>query len=71
MLKYMGAIDELYKYLESGQCERDFKAAGEYERGMILESLERLMDLADLADETATKLIYRGLPFAEGGGKAH
>ena len=61
MLKNMRAIDNIREYLVSGQAEDDFKKGGEYEKGMILESLEQIMDLADLADEVATRLIYRGM----------
>ncbi|MBD5607309.1 MAG: hypothetical protein HDQ93_00465 [Desulfovibrio sp.] len=57
----MQAIDQIREYLASGKAEEDFRKGGEYEKGMILESLEQIMDLADLADEVATRLIYRGL----------
>ena len=61
MLKYMGAIDKIREYLSSGKAEEDFKKASEYEKGMILESMEQIMDLGELADEVATRLIYKGL----------
>ena len=61
VLKNMQAIDQIREYLASGKAEEDFRKGGEYEKGMILESLEQIMDLADLADEVATRLIYRGL----------
>lgn len=47
--------------LKSGQVEIDFKYGTEQERVEILEFLEKIMDLADLADEVATRLIFRGL----------
>lgn len=56
------SIDEFIYYLRSGEMERDFKKAGEIERGEMLETLERWMDAGDLADEVATRLIFRGLP---------
>lgn len=55
-------LDEFEKFIRSGELERQFKNSGEYERHHILELLEKVMDLADLADEAATRLIFRGLP---------
>ncbi len=53
-------IAELAGYLESGELEEDFKWSVEERRGEILEFLESLMDLGELADKTATRLIFRG-----------
>lgn len=53
-------IAELEEYLKSGDLAEDFKWSVEERRGEILEFLERLMDLGELADETATKIIFKG-----------
>lgn len=55
-------VDEFIAMLRSGRLEEDFKKAGEIGRGEILELLERVMDAGELADEVATRLIFRGLP---------
>ena len=53
-------ITELEEYLKSGNLEEDFKWSVEERRGEILEFLEKLMDLGELADETATHIIFKG-----------
>lgn len=53
-------IAELEDYLKSGELEEDFKWSVEERRGEILEFLEKLMDLGELADETATHIIFKG-----------
>jgi len=53
-------IAELENYLKSGDLAEDFKWSVEERRGEILEFLEMLMDLGELADETATKIIFKG-----------
>ena len=55
--KYIG---ELLEYMRSGELEEDFKWSPEERRGEILEFLESLMDLGELADSTATKIIFKG-----------
>ena len=40
--------------------EQDFRDGCEHDRLFLLSLLEKFMDVADLADETATKLIFRG-----------
>lgn len=55
--KYIGELEE---YLKSGDLEEDFKWSVEERRGEILEFLERLMDLGELADATATRIIFKG-----------
>ncbi|RQD58791.1 MAG: hypothetical protein D5R98_08030 [Desulfonatronovibrio sp. MSAO_Bac4] len=52
-------LDDLEKYLKSGNLEKDFEYSSEERRLEILDYLERLMDLAELADETATKIIFK------------
>lgn len=52
-------LKELEEYLKSGNLEEDFEYSSEERRIEILDYLERLMDLAELADETATRLIFK------------
>ncbi len=62
--KIMLAMADLEKFenaLKSGQIEDQFKYGDEKERGEILELLEKIMDVAELADEVATRIIFRGL----------
>lgn len=62
----MKDLEEFESRLKSGALEEEFKYAPEERRIEILELLERLMDVADLADEVATRLIFRGaLPTAK------
>ena len=55
-------LEELQTYITSGQLEADFKDGSEHDRFYLLELLEKLMDVAELADDVATRLIFRGLP---------
>lgn len=55
-------LEELESYMRTGQLEADFKDGCENDRFYLLELLEKLMDVAELADATATRLIFRGLP---------
>ncbi len=52
-------LSDLEKYLKSGELEGDFECSSEERRLEILDYLERLMDLAEAADETATRLIFK------------
>lgn len=54
-------LTELETYLRSGELEKDFQDGCENDRNYLLELLEKLMDLGELADEAATRVIYRGL----------
>lgn len=54
-------LTRIQDYLASGKLEAEFRDMGEFEKGRILEFLEKLMDLGELSDEVATRLIYRGL----------
>ncbi len=53
-------LDKLAEYFASGDLAFDFEHGDEARRQAILEYLEKLMDLADQADELATKLIFKG-----------
>lgn len=55
-------LNEFEKYIRSGELEENFKCSPEETRYQILELLEKLMDVSELADEAATRLIFRGLP---------
>lgn len=52
-------LTELEGYLSSGEFTEDFQYSPEERRLEMLEFLEKLMDLGELADETATKIIFR------------
>ncbi len=51
---------ELEAYMNSGSMEEDFKWSAEERRAEMLEFLEKLMDIGELADATATAMIFRG-----------
>lgn len=53
-------LEEFERQLQSGAIDAEFKCANEQQRGELLELLEKIMDVADLADEVATRLIFRG-----------
>ncbi len=53
-------LDEFAEYMQSGAMEQDFKDGCENDRFYLLNLLEKFMDVAELADETATKLIFKG-----------
>ena len=55
----MEYLEKLEVYFASGDLEQDFEFADEEKRGNILDFLEKLMDLADQADQVATKLIFK------------
>ncbi|MDQ7032648.1 MAG: hypothetical protein Q9M37_08060 [Desulfonauticus sp.] len=52
-------LTDLEEYLKSGRLEEDFQYSSEERRLEILDYLERLMDLADVANEVATKIIFK------------
>lgn len=52
-------LEKLHHYLESGDLAFDFENACEADKGEILDFLESLMDLAELADAAATRLIFK------------
>jgi len=52
-------LDKLDAYMKSGDMEFDFKNGDETKKGEILDFLEKLMDLAEQADATATRLIFK------------
>lgn len=58
----ISSLDQFIEYMKSGQLEKEFKTGSEFQKKELLELLERLMDAAELADEVATRIIFRGLP---------
>ncbi len=52
-------LEKLRDYFTSGDLVFDFENACEDTKGEILDFLESLMDLAELADATATRLIFK------------
>ncbi len=52
-------LEKLDAYMKSGDMEFDFKNGDEQKKGEILDFLEQLMDLAEVADATATRLIFK------------
>lgn len=57
-------LEKLEAYMRSGELEADFTDGCENDRYYLLELLEKLMDMGELADTMATRLIFRGLPLA-------
>ena len=55
-LKY---LEEVEQALASGRIEKDFKYGSQAKKEEILDFLQRLMDLADAADEVATRIIFK------------
>jgi len=53
-------LEELEAYFASGDLAFDFEHAPESRRMEILEFLEKLMDVGELADEVATKVLFKG-----------
>ena len=52
-------------YMQSGQIEEDFEYSGEDRRFEMLDLLEKFMNVAEIADETATKLIFKNSQLGE------
>lgn len=57
-LRY-GYLLELEEYIGSGCFSEDFFCSPEERRLEMLGFLEKLMELGELADEAATKIIFR------------
>ncbi len=52
-------IKNLKEYLSSGQLEEDFKYSSEERRYEILDFLEEVIELGELADQVATNIIFK------------
>lgn len=51
-------------YLRSGDFEDHFSYSPEERRFEMLELLEKIMELSELSDEVATRIIFKGGPLA-------
>ena len=56
----MDYLARLEEYFKSGDCQFEFDNGDEDKRFAILDFLERLMEVSEIADELATKLIFKG-----------
>jgi hypothetical protein len=52
-------LDELKEYMKSGRLAEDFENSSEERRYEILDFLEKLMDIGEIADEAATRIIFK------------
>lgn len=57
-------IEAFEHYLRSGEFEDHFTYSPEERRFEMLELLEKIMELAELSDEIATRIIFKGGPLA-------
>ena len=57
--KTLPVLLELEEYLASGRLAEDFMISSERRRHEMLEFLEKFMDVAELADEVVTQIIFR------------
>lgn len=55
----MDYLEKVEKYITSGDMAFEFEHGEEDRRYAILDFLEKFMDVAELADEAATKLIFK------------
>jgi len=55
-IEYLKRVES---YFESGDCAFEFEHGEEERRLAIIEFLETLMDLGEMADALATKLIFK------------
>lgn len=56
----MDCLREIEELLSNGQLVRDFQDGCENDRFIILEFLEKLMELGEAADAAATEAIFKG-----------
>jgi len=59
MNSLMGCLEALEKHMSSGDLECAFENAARDGKYRILDFLEKLMDLGDMADEIATKVLLK------------
>ncbi len=52
-------LREIEEHIKSGRLAEDFDESSKSGKEKILEFLEKLMDLGEMADEAATKLIFK------------
>ena len=58
-------LKEFQEYMQSGRMAEDFEYSGEERRMEMLDMLELFMDVAELADETATNHICKNSQLGE------
>jgi hypothetical protein len=58
-------LREFQEYMQSGKMGEDFECSGEERRVEMLDLLELFMDVAEIADKTATKLIFKNSQLGE------
>jgi len=56
----MDCLREIEEMLTSGRLAEDFQDGCENDRYLILDFLEKLMELGEAADKTATEVIFKG-----------
>lgn len=56
----MDCLRDIEEMLSSGRLAEDFRDGCENDRQLILEFFEKLMDLGEAADKTATEVIFKG-----------
>lgn len=52
-------LKRVMHYFESGDCKFEFEHGEEERRLAIIDFLEHLMELGEMADELATRLIFK------------
>lgn len=57
-------IDQLKEYLQSGNMLEIFEYFTEEHKYEILDFLEKLIELGEIADQTATQLIFKNTQLA-------
>jgi hypothetical protein len=56
----MDCLHDIEEMLTSGRLVQDFEDGCENDRYLILDFLEKLMELGEAADKTATEVIFKG-----------
>lgn len=56
----INCLREIEEILTSGRLTKDFQDGCENDRYLILDFLEKLMELGEAADKTATEVIFKG-----------
>ncbi len=52
-------LERVEEYFKNGDCKFEFENGDEERRLLIIDFLERFMELGEQADELATKLIFK------------
>ncbi len=55
-------LDEFYEYLKSGRWEEDFGYRTPDGQGEMLDLIERICDICDLADKVISRRFYQNMP---------